>query len=418
MGAMRRAGNSTHALRSRTKVSRCRSCISLGLSLALGLALPPPAQGFAGVIPRPAPAPAAGKEDRGIFVVGLNTALQRGVLFSPPKGLEVGRVNRAAKVGEGVGGKGQNVCAALRRLAERGGEDISVTLAQFCGGRTGAAVSEVLKGLGVRLVSLETAAQTRTCTSLVDERFGETTEITEPWSGQITDAEQDALVGACSREFAVSTEIAGMAFMGSIPSGVRDSLYAEIMQAAAESPAYMRDGTRVMVDSIDGVLPLIGTGHVDLLKVNTEELLSLAEKAGCGDEEGVSVWMEDKVSAAAAGLFASNPCLSWIAVTNGPLPAYLFSHLFLKGAEKFSSFWRYTPPSVDVVSPIGAGDATAAATLSEWTRGKPLPEAFRVGLAAGCAACLSVDPVSNACFSSQLANKLISEVKLEQVQRP
>lgn len=73
------------------------------------------------------------------MVVGLNGALQRTIVFAPPKGLKVGDVNRASSVGAGIGGKGQNVCVALRTLAEEGGEDggVDVTLAHFAGGKSG-----------------------------------------------------------------------------------------------------------------------------------------------------------------------------------------------------------------------------------------------------------------------------------------
>ena len=71
--------------------------------------------------------------------MGLNGALQRTIVFAPPKGLKVGDVNRASSVGAGIGGKGQNVCVALRTLAEKGLEDggVDVTLAHFAGGKSG-----------------------------------------------------------------------------------------------------------------------------------------------------------------------------------------------------------------------------------------------------------------------------------------
>lgn len=50
---------------------------------------------------------------------------------------------------------------------------------------TGEAVCESLAGLGVELVTSQTEAEMRLCTSLVDERFGETTEIIEPWSAEV-----------------------------------------------------------------------------------------------------------------------------------------------------------------------------------------------------------------------------------------
>lgn len=79
---------------------------------------------------------------RTIVVVGLNGALQRTIVFKPPKGLHVGHVNRASSVGQGIGGKGQNVCVALRKLSDGGGcggdgGEVDVTLAHFAGGKSG-----------------------------------------------------------------------------------------------------------------------------------------------------------------------------------------------------------------------------------------------------------------------------------------
>lgn len=39
--------------------------------------------------------------------------------------------------------------------------------------------------MGVNLITSTTGAEMRLCTSLVDERFGETTEIIEPWSAEV-----------------------------------------------------------------------------------------------------------------------------------------------------------------------------------------------------------------------------------------
>lgn len=81
------------------------------------------------------------------------------------------------------------------------------------------------------------------------------------------------------------------------------------------------------------------------LQVNAEEVISLAERGREGGEGeaggGVSVWMEDKLAAAAAELFVRHgDRLPWIAVTNGGLPSYLFSREFLLEGGSLGSFWR------------------------------------------------------------------------------
>lgn len=50
---------------------------------------------------------------------------------------------------------------------------------------SGESVCENLSAMGVKLVTSNTEAEMRLCTSLVDERFGETTEIIEPWSAEV-----------------------------------------------------------------------------------------------------------------------------------------------------------------------------------------------------------------------------------------
>eukprot|EP00903_Cladosiphon_okamuranus_P014750 g13667.t2 len=263
----------------------------------------------------------------------------------------------------------------------------------------------------------------RLCTSLVDERFGETTEIIEPWSAEITEEEQQVLLEGCEEAFGELPSINGLAVMGSSPVGVGKETLVGIMGAITGSQGFKRAETRVLVDSVVGFEALVGTGHVSLLKVNAEEVVSLAERGreGGEGEEGaaVSVWMEDKLAAAAAELFVRHgDGLPWIAVTNGGLPSYLFSREFLaEESGSLSSFWRVTPAPVDAINPIGAGDAVAAATLYEWTRGIELPEAFRRALSVGGATCTSRDPVCNSCFSMEEANGLLPDVRLEKIQR-
>lgn len=70
---------------------------------------------------------------------------------------------------------------------------------------------------------------------------------------------------------------------------------------------------------------------------------------------------------------------------------------------------------MDAINPIGAGDAVAAATLYEWTRGVSLPEAFRRGLSVGGATCTSRDTLCNSRFSLEEANRLLPDVRLEQI---
>jgi fructose-1-phosphate kinase PfkB-like protein len=50
--------------------------------------------------------------------------------------------------------------------------------------------------------------------------------------------------------------------------------------------------------------------------------------------------------------------------------------------------WEMEPPRVDAVSPVGAGDALAAAFVWAMEQGMDVPEAVRWGVAAGTASAM------------------------------
>lgn len=87
--------------------------------------------------------------------------------------------------------------------------------------------------------------------------------------------------------------------------------------------------------------------------MNAEEIVTLSERGreeGAAADDMVSVWMEDKLGVAAAELFRRHgERLPWIAVTNGGLPAYIFSQELLGDDGAFSSFWRCDVSSFVVV---------------------------------------------------------------------
>ena len=54
-------------------------------------------------------------------------------------------------------------------------------------------------------------------------------------------------------------------------------------------------------------------------------------------------------------------------------------------AREAAQVWEATPPRIDAISPIGAGDALAAALAWSLANGDEFPEALRWGVAAGSA---------------------------------
>jgi fructose-1-phosphate kinase PfkB-like protein len=93
----------------------------------------------------------------------------------------------------------------------------------------------------------------------------------------------------------------------------------------------------------------------------------------------------------------------WALVTNGGNPALLVSE---------SQAFRVTPPCVDVVNPIAAGDCLAAAVAWAYSSGRPMAEAVRYGVAA---AANNVEALLPARLSRVRVEQLAAEVKLEAI---
>ncbi|MFA7232276.1 MAG: carbohydrate kinase family protein, partial [Victivallaceae bacterium] len=153
---------------------------------------------------------------------------------------------------------------------------------------------------------------------------------------------------------------AGVAFCGTLPTGTGIELYvrtAETIKAA---------GLPLLVDSWQNIAPVLKVGGNMILKVNAEELQVITS--------------ENNTEKALSAAINSFP-LSAIAVTDGPGNARLaFDH----------QLYSFELPKLEhIVSPLGCGDTAAAVFLSEYLRGKELPDAFASALAAASANCLT-----------------------------
>lgn len=311
-----------------------------------------------------------------ILSVNLNPAWQKTLLFDD---LTIGAVNRATWLGETGGGKGTNVARAGVRL----GAELCV--AQFVGGHTGKLLLEEQERLGIATITVECSAPTRTCTTVMSAGNGQATELIEP-SGAIPKAQVEQL-----RELLLPqlSRFAGIALCGTYPPGVEESLYAEIAAAA-------REDALVLLDGVKGVEATLMTG-VDLLKINRDELAQLAEL--------------DDVREAANTCFERYK-IGYIAVTDGPSAAYLFSP---------RSSWRFQLPKLrSIRSAIGAGDCADAVLLVNCVRcrraGNELPHegvvaAFTEALACASASCLTAAP---AVFSPDQAALIRADIHVEE----
>lgn len=230
-----------------------------------------------------------------------------------------GRAHRARSVHQRAGGKGVNVARVLRRL----GHETRVVAA--AGGATGALVRTDLDAAGLRHDLFEIAEESRRTVTLVSTEDGEATLINEP--GPTVSREEWAGLGEVVRR--VSTSASAVVFAGSLPPGVADDGYAQLV-------AMVADGVPTVLDTSGPALRAGLAAGPDIVKPNAEELAELTSYTD--PVEGAAALRE----LGARDVVVSLGRDGLLAVTDG-------------------GSWRARPSHPVSGNPTGAGDALVAA---------------------------------------------------------
>ena len=281
-----------------------------------------------------------------IVAAGLSPAWQAIMRFPA---LQPGEVNRASETWRCASGKVLNVAVALSHL---GCPTRAVTV---LGGPPAASTAVEMAGMGIDLVAVATRGETRTCTTLLDDARGETTELVEN-AGPITPEELAAFVEAYR---AAVADAAVAVLSGSLPAGTPPTLYRDLLGCGTAPVILDARGPELLE-----ALPL----GPCLVKPNREELAKTVGHALDGD----------------AAVFAAIEALRtrgarWVLVTDGPRPALAV------GPE---GRFRIVPPRLErIVNPIGCGDCLAAGIAAGIAAGRGIPEAIRLGFASAADNC-------------------------------
>ena len=295
---------------------------------------PPPTTAIMSLHPAPPPS---------IVAAGLSPAWQRIMRFAS---LEPGEVNRASDVQCCASGKVLNVAVALGAL---GAMSRAVTV---MGGATAGWTAAECRGLGIDLVAVPTAADTRCCTTLLDDATGRTTELVES-APPITPDELARFVAAYEGAVAGA---AAVVLSGSLPAGTPVTIYRDLLE---------RTSCPAIVDARGPELLAALPCRPLLVKPNREELARTVGRplAAAAD---LRVAMEELRAQGA----------DWVLVTDGAKPALVLGPV---------GWFRIVPPRLErIVNPIGCGDCLAAGFAEAISRGLEPLEALRFGM--GCAA--------------------------------
>jgi tagatose 6-phosphate kinase len=288
--------------------------------------------------------------------------------------LALDAVNRAVTTLDGVAGKSINVAKVLRSLGER------PLAAGFLGGPRGEEVRSLLAARGIEMDFVNVAVPTRQCITVIDQSAGTHTELVEE-SRPVSPADYDQLISIIRRH----AKVCHAAVMsGTITPGGPVDLYLQCTRLAHEA------GALTVVDAQGAALLEALKARPGLVKPNRTELGATVGRE-LPDEAAVLSAMRELCEHGAQR----------VVVTAG------------RGATLACdghACWRINSPRIEVVNPIGSGDAFTAGLTWRLLGGSDLGEACRWGAAAGAANALAlmageVDPLE----VDRLAKEVVAE---------
>jgi 1-phosphofructokinase len=270
------------------------------------------------------------------LAITLNPAIDRTITIA---NFQAGKVNRVQSEYSNAGGKGVNVASSLADAGHR------VAVTGFLG-RENVSLFERLfarKRISDYFVRLD--GETRVGIKITDPVLKETTDINfpgaEPLPSDMTSLR--ATIGQIDAEWLV--------IAGSLPPGVETTIYRDLVKAAKAQ------GRKVALDTSGETLNHAIEALPAFIKPNIHELEGLV---------GRQLSSHDEVAAAARELVARG--IDTVVVSMGGEGACFVSEEGVLFA---------TPPSIEVRSTVGAGDAMVAGVLSGKLRRLSLAETAR-----------------------------------------
>lgn len=287
-----------------------------------------------------------------IVTLTANPALDRAITLGAP--LRPGDVQAAVDAREDAGGKGINVA---RVTAAAGARTVAVLPLAV-----GDPFGDVLRASAIETSTVPVPGRVRANVTITDPS-GVTTKLNLPGT-ELTRTDAAAVVRAVVD---ASEGARWLVLAGSLPPGVGDDFYVEVIEAVRGARG--SSAPLIAVDASGAALAaVVERGSPDLIKPNDEELAELTGATLPDDDLAAVLLVAQNLvpSRARAAL-----------VTLGARGAVLVTG---DGA------WAAAPPATRVVSTVGAGDSSLAGyLLADETGASPeerLRQAIRYGSAA------------------------------------
>lgn len=251
------------------------------------------------------------------------------------------------------GGGGINVA---RVIAELGRPALPIYLA---GGATGAVLDDLVASRGLNSRRIATRDHTRISQAVYERSTGLEYRFV-PEGPLVRDDEWPGVLAALD-----ASDFDLCVASGSLPRGVPDDIYVEVGRIVA------RKGARLVLDTSGAALKAaVAAGGLYLVKPSLGEFETLVGRE-LRDER---VQEEEALALVKRGL------IDILAVTLGHQGAVLATRDGVR---------RLRPPNVVAKSAVGAGDSFVGGMTFALAEGRPVEDAFVLGLAAGTAAVLT-----------------------------
>ena len=306
-----------------------------------------------------------------IATVTLNPALD---LTFEVDALEPGESTRVRSVRRDAGGKGINVS---RVIQEYGGRTVACGLV---GGDTGAVVARFLRDEGLRTAFTHIAGETRQNVIVLGRDGSSDIRLSAP-GPHVLPEEMDRFTKLVC---CLSEQPALLVMSGSLPPGVPLDAYPRLAEEAQQR------GIPMVLDADGDTLREGLRSQPFLIKPNRHEASTVLGRA---------LPTRDDLIAAAAEL--RNLGAHWVALTSGA------GDVVLAGPD---GTLTATPPTLKVVSAVGAGDSFLGVLLLRLLEGSPPADALRWAVAAGAATAAAP---GTSIGHAHAAQRLLEEITVE-----
>ena len=252
------------------------------------------------------------------------------------------------------GGGGINVTRAIKKL---GGESVALYPS---GGPTGEMLQFLFDQEGLTHRPVPVKGWSRENLVMLEKSTGQQYRFGMP-GPHLSESEWQQ----CLHELpAINSRLDFIIASGSLPPGVPEDFYARIARIGKDI------GAKVVVDTSGEALRLALSEGVYLIKPNIREFRELAGQEMKGESEIKNMAMEIVRGGQSKAVVISLGAAGILMVSR-------------EGHE------RIQPPTVPIVSKVGAGDSTVAGIVLSLARGNALRYAVRFGAAAGTAAVMT-----------------------------